>query len=96
MTRLLISLTLRAWYSLTSPIDVDAEQAAAFCKTGGCCDRCSSLNENGSQSCIGCSGASSAGDCNSGQTFVPCPQGQCWHGSGKIVIAPSGGNDACE
>lgn len=93
MIRILLSLTLRTYYSIISPsepVEVDALE----CKIGGCCDRCTQLNSNGSQSCIGCSGVSTSG-CDSGQTYVPCPSGTCWHGDGKIVIAPSGGNDAC-
>lgn len=85
MTRLLISLTLRAYYSLTSPIEQEPVESLV-CKVGGCCD-CNTVSSTGTQMCMGCSGASSAGECATGETFIDC-KGGCFVYGGKFSYKP--------
>ena len=86
MTRLLISMTLRAYYSLISPTEAEPTEALV-CWIGGCCD-CSNVSTTGTQMCMGCSGASAAGDCATGETYVPCPPGTCFMYGGKFAYKP--------
>ena len=92
MIRVLLSLTLRTYYSLTSPAPVEAD--AIECKVGGCCDNCQT-SYTGLTSCIGC-GGTSTGRCGDGQTYVPCPPDTCWSGAGKVNVYVTGAVSACD
>lgn len=45
------------------------------------------MSSTGTQMCMGCSGASSAGECATGETFIDC-KGGCFVYGGKFSYKP--------